>query len=212
MPRHLVGFCLAAVFVAALPAHAPAQEIWAGAAKTWTTHDLLEDPAGLRVGVGVPVRGRLGLRLGYEWSGQNFESFGSTCVGLADPTADCDPETRRDRGRMKGVTVSLPFSAYERERIEAEVVPEGHLATVSSVQTGQRTDRSRSADQWMMGIGIGATLRVQVSRGGPVYLTLAGSSAWLSPVEEELIADGYTPFNSGFRKSTFEAGLSVTLR
>jgi hypothetical protein len=203
---------LVVVMTATPLAAASAQEYRVGASKNWTTHGLLRDPAGLSLGVGFPIRDRLGIRIGYEWSGQDFQSFGSTCVGLANPEADCAGETRDDQARMNTLMVSVPVLVYEWQRIVVDLIPRAQLSKTSSVQTGTRTGRSRSADKSMAGVGLGAEVRIPVSARWPIHANLTGSVAWLEPLRNELIVDGYTPFDTGVRVSKLEAGLAVILR
>lgn len=205
-----IRFVLASVLLAVPVAEAAGQEIRAGVLKSWTTHAQLDDPWGWGLGVGFSIRDRVTVRLGYEWSGTDFESVGSTCTGLVDPEDDCAEERRDERGRLKTATLSVPFALYERKRLEVDLMPPTYVATASNSQTGLRTGRTRSAQKVLVGFGIGGEVRVPVIEPLPVYMRIHGSMAWLAPWRTELIVDGYTPFDTGVGISTLEVGLVVT--
>lgn len=206
----LIRLGLAGVVLVVPVAEAAAQEIRAGIVKSWTTHALLNDPSGWGVGVGFSIRDRVTVSLGYEWSGRDFESVGSTCSGLANPEEDCAGERREDQGRMKTATLSVPLVMYERNRMKINLMPRTYLARVSSVQTGLRTGRTRSAEKMLVGFGMGGEVRVRVIKTLPVNMRILGSMAWLAPWRTEIIVDGYTPFDTGVRMSTLEIGLAVS--
>jgi hypothetical protein len=208
--RLLIRFGLAGVALAVPLAEVAAQEVRAGITRSWTTHALLDDPQGWGLGVGLSIRDRVAVGLGYNWSGSDFESVGSTCTGLVHPDEDCGDERRAEQARMQTATLSVPFAMYERNRIKIDLIPNMNVATVSNVRTGLRTGRTLHAEKTMVGYGIGGEVRVRVVEALPVYVRILGSMAWLSPWRSEVIADGYTPFNTGGRVSTLEVGLAVT--
>jgi len=207
----MIGVAVAAGLGGSVP-EAAAQEVWFGGARGWTNHDLLRHPRGIEAGIEFGIRSRLSIQVGYQSSRNRFESFGSTCVGLVDPELDCDGEGRAERGRVQRFAVAVPIAAYDPEWATILLTPEVYGASVSSLQYGERTGRSRSADQTMVGFGAGAEVRIPLVDHWPLHLRVAGSSGWLLPWRPEAVADGYTPFETTVRVSNLSIGLSFSFR
>jgi hypothetical protein len=191
---------------------AGAQELRLGASKSWANHALLGDPVGASVELDVRIRGRATVRLGYEYARRNFETLGSTCSGPIFPSVDCSPEPRAERSRVRMLSVGVPIPVYRREWGGLYAVPEGYMAGMSSRQHGERTGRSRSAEELMAGLGLGMEARVPVAGSPSVALTLGTSTQWFIPWRSEVVADGYTPFDTDIRLFRVHAGLAVALR
>ena len=204
-PGLLAG--LVTVLLALAPPALSAQEIRVAGVQGWTSHELLDRPAGLDVGIGVPVGNRWSVELGYAWSTSRFESFGSTCVGLVNPNWDCGGEVRVEEGWIRSISVSAPVVVHEPGRVVVALTPTVLGASVSSTQIGERTERSRSAGQRMTGVGLGAEFRVPLAERGPLHLRVSASASWLLPWRSEAVVDGYTPFQGTLRVS--EVGVGV---
>lgn len=188
---------------------ASAQELHVHAGKQWVDHPLMGAPTGLGIGLGMPVANRVGLRLGYERLRDGFGSFGSTCVGLVSPEEDCEPEAGTDRARVSAFRFVGVVSLIAGDRVTVALLPGVRTGSLSSIQRGRRTGRSRSARKRVYGLDIGGELRVKLHPGRALFVHLRGSAGSLRPWTEEHIADGYTPFEAPARFTQLELGLSM---
>ena len=187
----------------------PAQEVRMGAHVSSTDHELLGDPTGLGMAVGLQINDRLGLRVGYERSSASFESVGSTCIGLVFPGQDCAAERRADDARMGAITLAVPIAVVRAERLTVSLVPGARDGWVSSNQEGQRTGRSRLAEKDMYGLELGGEVRVRPWGSIPIHMTIGGSLTSLHPWRSEFIADGYSPFERDVDLSRAEVTVSA---
>lgn len=202
------GVLVAGIFTLLL-SEASAQDVRVGVGKGWLDHELLGAPVGAGVTLGIQLTDRLGLRAGYERYRQDFTSFGSTCVGLMPPDADCDGESRTDEARISAFTLTAPISLFTWDRVTVALVPGVRTGSVSNLQTGDRTGRRRSAEKNVIGLELGGELRTQIHPSHPFFADLRGSVGSLRRWNEENIADGYTPFEDPMGYTRLEVGLSV---
>lgn len=175
---------------------AQGQEVRLHASQEWASHPLLGTPVGVGVGVNVPISARAGALVGLEFSGDEFRSTGSTCVGLIPPDMDCSPEPRDERARMWGLGLSVPVTLVRAQVFSVNMVPGVRTAWVRSDQEGVESGRVREASKMMYGYEIGAeaVVRVPTLRGA---LFLSGHVGQLRPYRDETLVDGYSPFESG---------------
>ena len=185
-----------------------AQELRVGALQAWPDHDLLGSPRGLSVAVGTRLLDRVGVRLGFESYGDDFQSLGSTCVGLIPPNVDCSGELRSEQARMRAVALATPLSLVSIERLQLSLVPGLRTAWIKSDQVGTQSGRTRNAEKAMYGYEIGAEAIVPVSRL-PLQFHLSGHVGALHPYRDEALIDGYSPFEQGFGFSRLQVGLSL---
>lgn len=209
----LIGTALAIAWVvgglaAARPAQA--QELRIGVARVHSDHDLLGAPTVLDASIGTNLRPGVGVRLGVQHGGDEFSSVGTTCVGLISPGADCDGEARREESTLSTLFVRLPVtSSLGWARVG--FVPEVRRLVMKSRQEGTASGRVRSAQKVAWGLGLGGELDVFVSDSPRVALH-AGVHAAMHPwFDEEIIADGYTPFETTVYVTWLELGVTVRL-
>ena len=88
-------------------------------------------------------------------------------------------------------------------------MPELRRLTVQSRQEGTRTGRMRNAEKVLYGIGIGLEAAWHVWRSPLVSIHLGVHTATHPWFREEIVADGYTPFERTVRLSRVETGISV---
>jgi hypothetical protein len=165
---------------------------------------------GIAFSAGVPVYRRIGIRVGYQLSQDHFGSFGSTCMGLIPPEMEdeCAGEDRREESHYNALELSVPITVVSLNRINFDVIPSYHRASVESDQTGLRSDRRRSANKDMSGFGIGAEVNIQPVRWRQVYVFLGAHRTQLTRYEYQPIIDGYSPFEKDISVTSIQVGVS----
>ena len=186
-----------------------AQELRVGAHQTWMNHDLLGSPRGISIAVGVPVFVGVGLRLGYESYGDEFQSFFSTCAGSITPEDDCPFEPRNEQARVSGLAFAVPVRVLSGEPLQLNLVPTLRRVRIRSDVLGFRTGRTLEAEKEMHGYGIGVEAVAPVS-GLPLRFHLSGSVGSLRPNQVVLVDDGYQPFEEEIRHGDIQIGFSLT--
>lgn len=187
---------------------AQAQELMIGAARIDTDHDLLGTPTVLDASIGAELTPKVGVRLGIQHGGAEFSSLGSTCVGLVPPDEDCSPERRGEESTTTALFVSVPLMASVGWG-RVGVVPEIRRLVMKSRQEGTRSGRVRTADKVAYGLSLGAELDVFVWDRPGIALHAAVHAATHPWFDEEIIADGYTPFEETVRLTWLEVGVMV---
>lgn len=188
---------------------ARAQELRAGVARVGSDHDLLGTSTALGASIGAPLTSRLGVRLGLRHGRAEFTSVGSTCVGLVAPDEDCSPELRAEESTTTSVFVSLPLTVASLGWGEVSLVPGVRRLAMDSRQEGTSSGRVRSADKVAWGFELGAELAYRVWTRPAVALHVGAHLAAHPWFEEEIIADGYTPFETTVGLAWVEIGMSV---
>lgn len=206
--RRLFG-ALVLVVLATPPA--AAQELRVSALKMWPDHDLLGSPHGLGLAASARPFGRAGIRFGVEVSRDDFDSFGSTCVGLIPPDVDCSGEPRREEARVRTLSLTVPVTVASSGRLRLDLLPGLRTAWLESEQTGTVSGRTRSAEKAMYGYELGAEAGMATVRRGALRIHLSGHVGTLEPYREEIVADGYTPFERRIDYWRLQLGLSLTL-
>lgn len=187
---------------------AQAQELRVGVARVHADHDLLGIPTALDASIGAGLTPRVGVRLGIQHGGDEFSSVGTTCMGLVFPGADCGGEARREESTISALFVRLPVTRL-LGWARVGFVPEVRRLAMKSRQEGTASGRVRTAEKVAWGLGLGAELDVFVWDRPGVALH-AGVHAAMHPwFEEELIADGYTPFERSVSLVWVEVGMSL---
>lgn len=191
--------------------HASAQDLRLSALQSWPHHPRMGQPQGLGVELGVPLYWRIGLRVGYEQSGADFNSFASTCVGLVSPTDDCAHELRNEEARLRAFAVGLPVALLASDWLRLSLVPGFRTLKVESDLVGSRTGRRLSAGERFSGLQLGADAVFVPVRRWPLRLHLAYYVAQLDN-DPELIVDGYNAFQRGINIDVVQLGLSLALK
>lgn len=210
-----VGATLAIAWVvgglaAARPAQAQAQELRLGVARVHADHHLLGTPTVLDASIGAGLGPGVGVRLGIQHGGDEFSSVGTTCVGLILPGADCAGEARREESTISALFVRLPVTG-SLGWARVGFVPELRRMVMKSRQEGMASGRVRAAEKVAWGVGLGGELDVFVWDSPRVALHVGVHSAMHPWFDEEIIADGYTPFETTVHLSWLELGVAVRL-
>lgn len=188
---------------------ARAQELRVGVARVGSDHDLLGTSTALGASIGAPLTSRLGVRLGLRHGRAEFSSFGTTCMGLVAPDEDCSPEPRSEESTTTSVFVSLPLTVASLGWGEVSLVPGVRRLAMDSRQEGTSSGRVRLADKVAWGFELGAELDYRVWTRPAVALHVGAHLATHPWFEEEIIADGYTPFERSVGLAWLEVGMSV---
>lgn len=188
---------------------ARAQELRVGVARVGSDHDLLGTSTALGASIGAPLTSRLGVRLGLQRGRAEFTSVGTTCVGLVAPDEDCSPELRSEESTTTSVFVSLPLTVASLGWGEVSLVPGVRCLAMDSRQEGTSGGRVRAADKVAWGFEFGAELDYRVWTRPAVALHVGAHLATHPWFEEEIIADGYTPFERSVGLTWLEIGMSV---
>jgi hypothetical protein len=133
-----------------------------------------------------------------------------TCVGLVSPGEDCGPELRSEEASITATALSLAFTQSLR-RGEIGLVPSVRRMRMRSMQTGATTSRRRQAEKVVYGIGVGLEGQVNLLSRPAIAIHFSANAASHTWFEQELVADGYTPFEDGAKLQWFEVGLTADL-
>lgn len=156
---------------------------------------------------------RVGARftLGYH-AGSSDERMGTLCTGLIFPGQDCSPERLDDRFSLFASSGGIYGDVVKASNIRLSVLGNLQLARVvssaSSVRTGSRLDANRG----LWGPSAGINLSWLPVSSGPWSLELRAIRGFLTPIGENLVLDGYTPFDYNSGISTTSISLGVGLR
>lgn len=203
------SLCGTVALLGCMNAAAPAQDLHVGVTQMWPGHELLGDPLGIDVAVAGQPFERIGVRAGVEIYRDDFRSVGSTCVGLIPPGVDCSDEARRDETDVTVLWLTVPVVVASAGRVELALLPAARTAWVESVQVGLESGRTRAADKSMFGYEVGVEAAVAPIANRSLRLRLSGHAGGPHPYNEEIVADGYTPFND--RIGVLRARLGVSL-
>jgi len=188
-----------------------AQELRISPVFAQSDHDLLENPMGVAFSAGVPIYRQIGIRIGYQLSQDHFRSFGSTCRGgpiMPEMEEECAGENRREESHYNALELSVPITVLSLGRINLDVIPSYHRASVESDQTGLRSDRRRSANKDMSGFGIGAEVNIQPLRWPQLHVFLGAHRTQLTRYKYEPVIDGYSPFEEDISVTSIEVGVA----
>ncbi len=191
--------------------NADAQELRVSVGAAESSHELLGSPTSLQGSVGGRIEPWLGVRLGLQYGWDRFTSVGSTCVGLVPPGADCGPEPREERSTTVAVFLSAPLTATFGWG-EIGLVPGIRRVAMSSRQEGTTSGRAREADKAAYGVQMGIESELFLLTRPHVGLHLGAYWAAHPWFDEEIVADGYTPFEETTRLRWIQVGMSVSPR
>lgn len=202
----IVVFLLASALSASW---AEAQDLSLSAVAVNADHELL----GARLVGGAarfvfPVGNRVRLFVGGERaSGRSFRT-GIPCGGFYDPHSGCVTESLRDDGTLStgegGVDVRLLAADGFVLRASGDI----RLGLVSATTTGLTSGRTLSATKAVRGADVGVDAFWSPWPERPLSIDAGVRYGGLTPLVNEQILDGYTPFDSAFRTTRVSIGLS----
>ena len=190
---------------------ASAQEVRVSALHAWPHHPRLGQPQGIGLEFGVPLYRRIGLRVGYEQSGDDFDSFAGTCVGLVSETDDCADELRNEEARLRAFAVSVPVAVLAADWLRLSIVPGFRTLKVESDLVGSRTGRRLSAAERFSGLQLGGDAAIAPVQRWPLRLHLAYYIAQLDG-DPAVIVDGYNAFQKNLNVDVLQLGVSLALK
>ena len=200
------------VAVLVVSQHAKAQEARLNFVQARTNHSLLGTLRGGSIELSVPLVPRIGLRLGYEVQRHEYHDLASTCSGLIPPNVDCGPEPSDERAAMDEITLGVPVTLVTLHRMALEVTPALSLTSVEHTRRGLDSGGRLSADKSMWAAEVGVAVIVAPVSSWPIRVHVGWQRAVLRPMEQELVVDGYTPFEGSIGTTRWEVGASVDLK
>ena len=183
------------------------QEVRLAVAQGFPSNDLLGSPQLMEVSVGT-VGSPVSVRFGFQYGRDNFSSTGSTCVGLLGPGVDCSVEPTVEAARTRAWSLQLPLQT-DLTWGDLRLIPGIRWMSVSSVQTGQVSDRSRDAEKDVAGYQIGLEVRTDPLRSFPLSFHAGAHFSRHPWFGDGLLIDGYSPFESTLDLSWIEIGLTL---
>ena len=173
---------------------ARAQRVGVTLIQSTTRHSLVHDPDGYHIELGIQLLPRVEVRGGYERTSDSFQSEGTTCSGLVNPDADCDPETRDEQTGLNFLTATIPFALVLTPALRVSAIPGVRIGSLESRRTGHRTGRRLNADMDFDGFDLGVEADARPFRAVPVRIVVGWQRGVLWPESREVPADGYSPF------------------
>lgn len=172
-----------------------AQSIGAQVILAHSDQPLLGDLGGGGVLLIIPLRNpRLSSHLEVErLTGSSYRT-GIVCAGLIDPSS-CPTERMRDAGRSTGAAVGLEYRLVAHAPVTLGVLARLRFADLHTDTRGTETGHQLSADKAVWGGDFGARLRFPSRPNASLSLELGGTIGVLRPIRNEIIYDGYTPFD-----------------
>jgi hypothetical protein len=172
-------------------------------------HALLGDPlVGAAAEVRIPLAGgRASARLGAEHVSGDSRRTGSPCAGLVQP-GTCEPEPLRDEARLTTVSGGLGLRLLGWRSLFVEATGDLRLGHVEADTRGLTSGGRLTASKTMWGGELGLEGAWSPSRRLPLALEVGVSTGGLTPLASEMVADGYTPFESSFGVRRLRVGLA----
>jgi hypothetical protein len=133
--------------------------------------------------------------------------IGSPCAGLIRP-GTCPPEPLRDDARLFGASGGAAFRVLRAQRVTLAVTADLTLASIRADTRGLTSGDGLSASKTLWGAALGARASWRPVRRVPLALELGAAIGTLSPVSEDRVVDGYTPFESPFEVRRVQLGVT----
>ena len=185
-----------------------AQEIRAIAGRAWSGHELLGASNGAGIEVGLPLFPRWKAVVGYESYRGTFRSYGSTCVGLVMPGENCAHELRHETAGMRSYRFAVSGLIAEPGPFRVEIAPGVKKSQIRSEQVGVESERVRAAQKTLYGFDMGFGVSYQPDVRVPLRLGVTVRGGFLTSLEDEMIVDGYSPFEDGTSTGELRAFVS----
>jgi hypothetical protein len=188
-----------------------AQRVSVAAVNARTTHDLLDQPAGVSVSVAMRLTRRLAASITLERLRSDASGTGIVCGGLINPDR-CPVEPFTQTGRLSFVGIGPQLSLLGRPHLDLVIRPELLIGHVESTVRAPGSGNVLPADKAEIGFSAGLELRVIPAVKFPLELIAGGTARRLGPQHQELVLDGYTPFESWYSVRTIYAGAALAWR
>lgn len=198
------------LFVAAMlagSAHANAQRADVGLLVLVADHYLLR---GALVGPSVDVRvhghDEAAAYLGIDYVRGTSYRDGTACAGLVEP-GTCPTERLRDASTVRTIRGGVSTRLFEKGSLAVEGGGNGAVSWIASRTQGLASGRTLSADKAVVGACIALTGLWTPRAQWPFALAVGGEAGDVSPAHDQVILDGYTPFEEGFSVRRLRIGL-----
>lgn len=194
-PTHL----LAAVIVLASSAAASAQSIGVNALSVAADHYLLDKSLqGASVTLRTAERGKaVTFQLEVAHARARSGRIGVPCAGLILP-GTCPPEPLRDNGRLLSAGGGAALRVLRTQRVTVALTADVSAASVRADTRGLSSGATLTAAKTLWGGTLGARAAWTPVNRVPLALEVGGGIGTLAPISEEMVADGYTPFERRF--------------
>jgi hypothetical protein len=199
-----------ALLPALVPGAAEAQEVRVYVAREWSDNALLGDPFGIGASVLFSPTGRVGFRVGYEVLDQESLGTGIPCAGLVEPGTCEVPEPIREVSGVHAIVAGFPVTLLIRDWFRLYFANALRVARIEGDTRGLTSDRHLNARESMWGLNAGLEAQAAPLTGRPLRLHLAATGGFLWAIRNELVADGYQPFDPGILFTRLELGASYT--
>lgn len=213
-PRYVINMnatiahCLAVtVFAVAAVGVASAQSVTVSGTSAAAQHPLLGESL---VGASIAVRTRQApTTFQFEVSHARARSgrIGAPCAGLIQP-GTCPPEPLRDDARLLSVGGGAALRVLRAQRVSVSLTGDLSLASVRADTRGETSGGRLSASKTLWGAALGARAAWTPMMRVPLALELGVGIGTLSPVSEDDVVDGYTPFENHFRICRAQLGVT----
>jgi hypothetical protein len=147
-----------------------------------------------------------------RYTGSHMRS-GIACGGLIPPPPACPVEPLRDETTTSDFGATLGVTLFQRvfgAPIEGTGTVGAQVLHVRSHSLGETTGNDIEADRTKLGPTLGLELTARPKAAVPIGLRLGVVGGFFGDTESGIL-DGYTPFESGFSFTRFEAGLVLFL-
>jgi hypothetical protein len=194
MPRRRLIFACASTSLLALAARqGEAQWVTVTAVRASTSHDLLQRPTGFGVSLAVPIWRRVDVSIVVQRLTGEASGVGIVCAGLIDPDR-CPVEPFGQEGRVQTVGIGAAIAVMRARHIELVAAPHLLVGTARSSMHGLVSGNELPTDKSQVGVSATLEARVMPAPRLPVGLVVGGALGRLGPTTQDLVVDGYTPF------------------
>jgi hypothetical protein len=217
-PRYVINMnaiiapCLAVAMLAvAAVGVASAQSVTISGTSALAQHPLLGESL---LGASIAIRTREApTTFQFEVSHARARSgrIGAPCAGLIRP-GSCPPEPLRDDARLLSASGGGALRVLRAERVSVSLTGDLSLASVRADTRGETSGGRLSASKTLWGGTLGARADWTPLTRLPLALELGVGIGTLSPIREDDVVDGYTPFESHFEIRHAQAGVRWRFR
>jgi hypothetical protein len=208
----VIAHCLAVVvFAVTAVGDASAQSVTVSATSAAAQHPLLGESL---VGASIAVRTREApTTFQFEVSHARARSgrIGAPCAGLIRP-GSCPPEPLRDDARFLSASGGGALRVLRAERVSVALTGDLSLASMRADTRGETSGGRLFASKTLWGATLGARAAWTPMRRVPLDLELGVGIGTLSPIREDDVVDGYTPFESQFEVRRAQFGITWRYR
>jgi hypothetical protein len=171
-------------------------------------HPLLGGMFGGRAELGVRLQGSsVGFRFGVEHLIGTGSRMGVACGGFVDP-GSCPPERLHDRATLTAAAFGASLDVVTDRSLDLALIADFAVGRVGSSTRGLTTGNRLSAAKATGRFEVGAELGWRPAAGRSARVALGAGAGRQFPFHLTYIADGYTPFESGFRTVRLWLGVS----